>query len=113
MSQSLAYKSYKAAISFDAEDEIFVGRILGINDIVSFHADTVAELKQAFRDAVEDYIETCRKIGKAPEKAYSGKLMLRIAPEVHSLAAQAAESEGKSLNQWSEEALRQAAGGSR
>jgi predicted HicB family RNase H-like nuclease len=113
MSQSLTYKTYKAAVSFDAEDEVFVGRILGINDVVSFHAETVVDLKRAFEDAVDDYIETCRKIGKTPEKAYSGKVMLRIDPDVHSLAAQAAESEGKSLNQWSEEALRQAARGAR
>lgn len=113
MSQSLTYKGYKAAVTFDADDEIFVGRILGINDIIGFDADTVSDLKQAFENAVEEYIEICRKIGKTPEKAYSGKLMLRINPEVHSLAAQAAESQGKSLNQWSEEVLRQAAGGSR
>ncbi|MCD7059228.1 type II toxin-antitoxin system HicB family antitoxin [Pelagibacterium xiamenense] len=108
MSSVLGYKGYKASVAFDADDEIFFGRILGINDVVGFHADTVADLKLAFAEAVEDYLESCKKVGKSPEKAYSGNLMLRIDPAVHSQAAMAAESAGMSLNQWSEEALKKA-----
>ncbi|WP_372423936.1 type II toxin-antitoxin system HicB family antitoxin [Salinarimonas chemoclinalis] len=105
----LSYKGYRATITFDADDEIFVGRILGIRDFVSFHADNVAELKASFEEAVDDYVATCAKIGKSPEKSFSGNLMLRIDPSVHAAAATAAESSGKSLNQWSEEVLRDAA----
>ncbi|MFX5521380.1 type II toxin-antitoxin system HicB family antitoxin, partial [Acinetobacter baumannii] len=94
---------------FDAEDEILFGRIAGIRDGVSFHADTVADLKAAFRDAVEDYVATCAKAGKEPQKPYSGNLMLRVDPAVHASAALAAELSGKSLNQWSEEVLAKAA----
>jgi predicted HicB family RNase H-like nuclease len=64
----------------------------------------------AFHEAVEDYIETCAKVGKDPQKAYSGKMMFRVDPEVHRKAALAAELAGKSLNQWAEEALEKAAG---
>ena len=64
----------------------------------------------AFHEAVEDYIETCAKVGKEPQKAYSGKMMFRVDPEVHRKAALAAELAGKSLNQWAEEALEKAAG---
>lgn len=105
----VTYKGYSARVEFDAEDEVFFGRIAGIRDGVAFHADNVADLKTAFREAVEDYIETCAKIGKSPQKPYSGNLMLRIDPEVHAKAALAAELAGKSLNQWSEEALAKAA----
>jgi predicted HicB family RNase H-like nuclease len=105
----MSYRSYQARVGFDADDEIFFGRIAAINDGVSFHGDTVAELKAAFRDAVDDYIETCAKIGKSPEKPYSGNLMLRVDPAVHAQAARAAELAGKSLNQWGEEVLAQAA----
>ena len=70
---------------------------------------TVAELKAAFQEAVDDYLETCARIGKDPDKPYSGNLMLRVDPSVHSKVAQAAELAGKSLNQWGEEVLRQAA----
>lgn len=105
----MEYRDYRASIEFDAADEIFFGRILGIEDGVSFHADTVADLKAAFHEAVDDYIAFCAEIGKAPEKAFSGNLMLRVDPAVHSKAVIAAESAGKSLNQWGEDVLRAAA----
>ena len=109
MSRTLSYKGYRAAIEFSVEDDLFVGRIAGINDIVTFEGDSVAALKRGFREAVDDYLAACAEIGKKPEKAYSGQLMLRVSPEVHAKAALAAELTGKSLNQWSEEALAAAA----
>jgi predicted HicB family RNase H-like nuclease len=102
---TLSHKGFKASIAFDEDDNVLVGRILGINDVIGFHADSVEGLRAAFQEAVEDYVETCKKIGKAPEKAYSGRLMLRVDPKVHSRVAIAAEMAGKSLNQWSEEVL--------
>ncbi|MCK8780483.1 type II toxin-antitoxin system HicB family antitoxin [Rhizobium sp. NTR19] len=110
MTNVMTYKGYSARIEFDAEDEIFVGRLAGINDGVGFHADNVEELRTAFHESVDDYIETCAKIGKSPEKPYSGKVMFRIDPEVHARAARAAELAGKSLNEWAGEVLAKAAG---
>lgn len=108
MKKTLTHMGYQASLEFDAEDEIFVGRILGINDVIGFHADNVIELKSAFVEAVEDYLATCKAAGKSPDKSFSGNLMLRVDPAIHSKAAIAAESAGKSLNQWSEEVLRKA-----
>jgi predicted HicB family RNase H-like nuclease len=105
----LHHKGYHARIVFDAEDEIFTGRLSGINDQISFHASTVQELKMAFIEAVEDYLETCARVGKSPEKPYSGKVMFRIAPDLHAQAALAAELSGISLNQWAAQALQVAA----
>jgi len=105
VSKVLEYRGYSAAVEFDADDELFAGRIAGISDVIGFHADTVSGLKAAFRESVDDYLAACQKIGKAPEKPYSGKVMFRIAPAVHAQAALAAQLEGKSLNQWGEEAL--------
>lgn len=107
---TLTYKGYSARIEFDEEDEIFAGRIAGINDVVGFHGESVAELKTAFREAVDDYIETCSHAGRAPQKPFSGKVMFRISPETHRKAAVAAELSGKSLNAWAEEVLEKAAG---
>ncbi len=104
-----SYKGYTARVEFDAEDEIFVGRLAGVNDVVGFHADTVEGLKAAFHEAVDDYLATCQKAGKSPEKPFSGRVMFRVAPETHARAALAAQLSGKSLNQWAEEALREAA----
>ncbi len=109
MMNVLEYQGYSARVELDPEDECFVGRLAGINDIVGFHGSTIAELKGAFHEAVDDYIETCRKTGKVPERPFSGKVMFRIAPEVHARAALAAQLQGKSLNQWAEEVLAEAA----
>ena len=110
MSNTMNYKGYSARIDYDDEDAIFMGRIAGIRDGVGFHADTVEGLRVAFHEAVEDYIETCAKIGKEPQKTYSGQVMFRVSPEIHRKAALAAELSGKSLNQWAEEVLDRAAG---
>lgn len=104
----MTYKGFAARVEFDAEDEIFVGHIAGLADIVGFHASSVDDLKSAFHDAVEDYVETCRKLGREPAKSYSGKMMFRVDPEVHARAVKAAELAGKSLNQWAEEVLSKA-----
>ncbi len=105
----MSYKNYHARIDFDDVDEIFFGRIAGINDVVGFHADNVAGLKAAFHEAVEDYIATCALTGKKPEKTYSGKMMFRVNPQVHANASLAAETSGQSLNQWAEQVLSDAA----
>jgi len=110
MSNTMSYRGYAARIDYDDADGIFTGRIAGIRDGVGFHADTVEGLREAFREAVEDYLETCARIGKEPQKAYSGQMMFRVDPEVHRKAALAAELAGKSLNAWAEEVLEKAAG---
>lgn len=106
---SMTFKGYAARVEYDADDEVFTGRIAGIADVVGFHADTVEDLKAAFHEAVDDYIQTCAKAGKAPQKPFSGRLMLRVDPKVHADAMRAAELAGQSLNAWSEQVLRRAA----
>ena len=105
MSNTMRYKGYSARIEYDDDDGIFIGQVAGIRDGVGFHADTVEGLRAAFHEAVEDYLETCAKVGQEPQKAFSGQVMFRINPEVHRKAALAAELSGKSLNQWAEEVL--------
>ena len=109
MSNTMTYKGYAARIEYDDDDGVFTGRIAGIRDGVGFHADSVEVLRQAFHEAVEDYLETCAKIGKEPQKTYSGRVMFRVSPETHRKATVAAELSGKSLNQWTEEVLERAA----
>ena len=105
----MRYKGYAARIEYDARDDIFVGRVLGMRDIISFHASSVPELHEAFRGALVDYLADCAEQGIAPEKPASGKVMLRIRPEVHAAASVAARAAGKSLNQWADEVFEQAA----
>jgi len=77
---AMTYIGFSARIEFDGADGIFFGIIAGIRDRISFHGATVKDLTGAFHEAVDDYIETCAKIGKKPLKPYSGKLMLRVIP---------------------------------
>lgn len=111
MTNTMTYKGYSARIEYDDEDGIMIGQIAGIRDGVGFHADSVDGLKEAFHEAVDDYVETCAKIGKEPQRPYSGRVMFRVDPEVHRKAALAAELSGQSLNQWAEEVLNRAAHG--
>ena len=102
---TMIYSGYAARIEYSDEDDCFVGHIAGINDIVGFHGDSVSELHLAFEEAVDDYLQTCTKLGKNPQKPYSGRLLLRIPPEIHARAAMMAEAHGTSLNSWVTELL--------
>jgi predicted HicB family RNase H-like nuclease len=105
---TMSYKGYTARVEYDERDNIFVGRILGIRSIISFYGETVAELRAEFKRAIKDYLAECKKEGVHPEKPASGKLLLRVPPEVHGRALVAAQAAGKSLNQWATEVLQHA-----
>ncbi len=64
----VTYKGYAAPIEYSDEDGLFIGHIAGIRDVVGFHGESVAALRQAFEEAVNDYLDTCEKISKAPHK---------------------------------------------
>lgn len=102
---AMTYRGYAARIEYSAEDESFIGRIAGIEDVVTFHGDSVGELRAAFEAAVDDYLATCERIGKRPQRAYSGQIMLRIPPELHARAAMAADARGESLTAFVATAL--------
>ncbi len=104
----MTYRGYAARIEYSDEDQCLVGHIAGINDVVGFHGDSVAELRAAFEEAVEDYLEACEKLNREPQKPYSGKLMLRVSPEIHAAVAAADEVNGKSINQWAAEVFTRA-----
>ena len=109
MKNVMTYKGYAARIEFDQRDNIFSGKIIGIADGITFHGETVKELKADFQAAIDHYIADCASTGRRPLKAASGKLMLRVSPEVHARSLVTAKSAGKSLNQWAEEVLDKAA----
>ncbi len=110
MNNLLAYNNYAARVEYSANDECFIGHVAGIKDVIGFHGETVKELKSAFEEAVDDYLDTCKQIGKSPQKPYSGKLMLRMPPSIHAAVATAAELSGKSINKWATDTLFKEAG---
>lgn len=105
---TMTYRGYTARVEFDERDNIFVGRVLGLRSIISFHGQTVKQLRSELTSAVDDYLADCEEQGISPEKPASGKLLLRVPPEIHSKALVKAQATGKSLNQWATEALERA-----
>jgi predicted HicB family RNase H-like nuclease len=105
---TMKYKGYTAQMDFDAEDKILVGKVLDIKDIIVFHAESVHEFEMAFHTAIDDYIAACEKLRQKPEKPASGRLMLRVNPQIHAAAIRKAAHEGQSLNKWAERVLEKA-----
>lgn len=105
---TMIYRGYAAQIAYSDDDSCFVGHLAGIHDVIGFHGESVAELRAAFEEAVDDYLETCARLERQPQKPYSGKLMLRVDPALHARAAMLAQAQGKSLNAWAQDVLAQA-----
>ena len=96
-------------MDFDTEDKIIVGRLIDIDDIITFHGSSVAEFEVAFNAAVDSYILACEQFGQAADKPASGRMMLHVNPAVHAAAVKASARSGESLNKWAEKVLDQAA----
>ncbi len=106
---TFTYNGYNGAVEVDPKAGILFGRVLDLDAILTFEAETVRDAEHAFRDTVDDYLAWCAERGKQPEKPFSGKLVLRIAPEVHRDAVIAATRERKSLNTWLADVVARAA----
>ena len=91
----MQYKGYTGVIEIDEEAGILYGRVLGLRDVITFQGTTVAEARAAFEGLVDSHLEFCRLRGEEPEKPYSGKLLLRLRPELHRALATAAEARGQ------------------
>jgi predicted HicB family RNase H-like nuclease len=94
----MKYKGYQGTVTYDEEAKIFHGEIIGLRDVITFQGKAVDELEQAFKDSIDDYLEFCAKKERAPEKPFSGNLMLRIPPKIHEEATIEAKYRGISLN---------------
>lgn len=84
----------------DTEAGVFHGQIVGIQDVVTFEGKTIPELVKGFRDSVEDYLAFCEECKEGPEKPFSGRFVVRLLPELHRQASEAANGEQVSLNAW-------------
>jgi predicted HicB family RNase H-like nuclease len=103
----MEYKGYIGKADYDDEAEIFYGEVAGLRDVVTFKGSSVKELQKSFRESIDDYLAFCKRMGKAPDVPASGRLILRIPVELHSRAAIIAKSEGRSLNTWVADAVKE------
>ena len=105
MKDFIEYKGYIGSVRFSAEDDVFHGKLQGIRDLVTYEGTDVASLKQSFSEAIEDYLETCKKRGKTPEQPYRGSFNVRVGRELHKRAAVFATEHNQKLNSVVSEAL--------
>lgn len=107
MSNILKYKGYHTKIEFDSETYVLRGKIEGINDFIDFESSDLNAIEKEFHEAVDDYLEFCKEIGKQPEKEYKGTFNVRIAPTLHKQLAIEAMKKDTSLNTIVERAITQ------
>ncbi|MCC6861760.1 MAG: type II toxin-antitoxin system HicB family antitoxin [Bryobacterales bacterium] len=96
----MTYKGYEAIVEFDSQANILHGEVINTRDVITFEGDSVEELKRAFEDSVEDYLEFCTSRNEEPERPFSGKFLVRMPPELHRHIALEARRLGKSLNSF-------------
>ncbi|MFT5123438.1 MAG: putative HicB family RNase H-like nuclease [Candidatus Omnitrophota bacterium] len=101
----MEYKRYVGQVEFDDDADIFHGEVINLRDVVTFQGSTVQELRKAFEESVDEYLEFCAERSGSPEKPYSGKFMVRVEPELHKMLAIGAKKERKSLNAWVHDTL--------
>jgi len=94
----LSYKGYLGTVAYSEGDDVFFGKVEGINGLVNFEGSSVGELKTAFHEAVDDYLLYCKENGLNPDKSYSGSLNIRISPDIHCKIAMIAKKTGASIN---------------
>ena len=104
----MEYKGYAAKVTFDDSIDLFHGEVINTQDVITFQGESVNELRQAFEDSVDDYLEFCKQDGVEPEKPYSGRFLVRVDPDLHRETAIEAERTGLSMNAYVARCLDQA-----
>ena len=102
----MTYKGYQATVTLDEGAGVFHGEVINTRDVITFQGSSVKELKKAFQDSVDDYLEFCASRGEDPERPFSGKFLIRVTPETHRQIMAEARRQGKSLNAYVLERLR-------
>ncbi len=96
----LKYEGYTGHVEFDDEADLFHGEVLDLKDVVTFQGKTPSEIRHAFRDSIDDYLEFCKERGEDPDRPFSGRLILRLPKDLHRNAFLRAKEAGVSLNNW-------------
>jgi len=99
MKNYLEHKGYLGTVAFSADDKVFFGNIQGINDLILFEGESVSKLETSFRESVDDYLETCKEIGREPNKTFRGSFNVRVDKKTHKKLFMLATKKGLNLNQ--------------
>lgn len=110
MKDMMKHKGYWGSVHFNDEDDVFYGRIEFIRALVSYEGTDVRSLRQAFQEAVDEYLKTCEEQHRKPEKPFKGSFNIRINPQLHQRIAARAANKGMSINGYIAEILEKHAG---
>jgi len=105
--KQLKYKGYSGSIEYSKEDDVLYGQVLGIRGLISYEGNTGKELEEDFKEAIDDYIDTCKEKGFEVEKPFKGNFNVRIPSELHQRASLLAMRENRSLNSFVAESIRE------
>ena len=94
----MEYKGYRAVVEYDHEVDVFHGEVIDTRDVIVFEGTSVEQLRSEIQLSIEDYLAVCAERGRSPDKPFSGRISLRVTPNIHRAATAAAKAEGKSLN---------------
>lgn len=100
MDKTMTHKGYCARIEYSDKDECLMGRVSNIQHPITFHGDSVKEIRQAFEAAVDAYLDDCARRNEEPEKPASERAVVRVSPALHSVLAMVARNENKSVKTW-------------
>ena len=103
----LSYKGFIGSVHFSARDDVFFGKVEGINDLITFEGDSVNELKTAFRYVIDEHIKDCENESIPIENSYNGNLNLELTPDLHRRVAIMAKAHGSTLNAFIKKAIEQ------
>jgi len=107
MKDMIHYKGYYGSVHYSDDDQVFFGKIEYIRSLANYEGTTVKNLRQAFKEAVDDYLELCQDEGIEPDQTFRGSFNVRTGCELHRKAALYAKEKGLNLNKVVTEALDQ------
>ena len=105
MKDMMEYKGYYGSVHYSDEDQIFHGKIEFIRSLVSYEGTDVRNLRTAFEEAIDDYLELCINERKEPDKPFKGSFNVRTGTDLHRRAVLYAKSKGTNLNKVIADAL--------
>jgi len=101
----MKYKGYMGKVEYDSDAKLFHGEVVGLKDTITFQGTNPEELDREFKKSIDIYLDWCKELGEKPEKTFSGKLHIRMAPDLHAYLAIEAARRGISLNELINEKL--------
>jgi predicted HicB family RNase H-like nuclease len=105
MKDTMTYKGYIGSVHYSDEDRVFFGKVEFLRSLISYEGTDVDSLRNAFEEAVDDYLELSKKEGRKPEQPFSGTFNVRTGSDLHRRVALLAKEQGTTLNRVVSEAL--------